>query len=212
MTRATRGACVIADRRARSATASGPIADDGEQDEDDLREGEQDVVAAHEHVVEPVARVGGDEPDATADDDAEERRGGPPSRARCGRRSRKRLKTSRPSASAPNERVARTGSAFGDADELGRRVRREQRPEHRDQRPCRPTIAEPDLRPRQPQASRRMPSHRPAAGARGGDDGSIPPRAESTRSSIGLVGHRTAVLSCGVTRIVARSATRLSTT
>ena len=64
MTRATRGACVSADDEDDQPQLR-PDRRDGEQHEDDLRERQQHVVAAHEHVVEPVARVGGDEPDAT---------------------------------------------------------------------------------------------------------------------------------------------------
>ena len=55
----------------------GPDRRHGDEREDDLREGEDDVHRPHEHVVEGVAGVRGDEPDRDAEDDAERRSRGP---------------------------------------------------------------------------------------------------------------------------------------
>ena len=132
ITRATRGACV----RPTISTIShsfGAERRDGQQHEDDLRERQQHVVAAHEHVVEPVARVGGDEADDHAEDDAEQRSPRPTSTARSGRRAgsgsrrrgraRRRRTAPRTTARCSGRRRTRSASAARRAARTRRRAR-----------------------------------------------------------------------------------------
>ena len=111
ITRATRGTWPIATTRTISHSF-GADRRDGEQREDDLRERQHDVAGAHQHVVEPVARVRGDEPDHRRRGRRRAASPPPTSRARCGPPLRKRLQTSRPSASVPNS-ASDDGPLFG---------------------------------------------------------------------------------------------------
>ena len=113
---------------------------------------------------------------------------------------RNRLQTSWPMWSVPKSRF--DGPRVGLADEGRRRVRGEVRPDHRDRRRARATMREADAgAPEAERAAQQAPG-RPARAA------------ASVTGAIGGVGDRahSRVLSRGVTRIVAMSASRLSTT
>ncbi len=108
---------------------------DRDEREHDLREGQDDVHGAHQHVVEEVARVRGDEADEDAEHEAEDRRD---------RRDGEQLAAA-PEEAAPDvlaevvraeEQVRR--ARVGLADERRRRVRREIRADHGDAHERRP--------------------------------------------------------------------------
>jgi hypothetical protein len=184
---------------------------DGEQHEDDLREGEHDVVRAHQHVVDPAARVGRHEADHDAEHDAEDGgRGGQPQHGEA-------------TVEEAAEHVAAQGvgpehrgagrAAVGHADERGGGVRGDERPEHRDgddeghdgqadARAREPQRVAQDAQPRALLQDRRSAGDRLDRALKAEVDGGV------DRS----VAHRAAVLSRGVTKMVARSASRLSAT
>ena len=130
MTRATRGAWVRPTVRTISHSF-GPIAETASRTKMICRERQQDVVAAHQHVVEPVAasrprrgrrRCRGTMPTMVAAADSHRTVRPPYSQ---------RLKTSRPERVGAEQRVrGRAGVRRG--DELGRRVRRDEPAEERD--------------------------------------------------------------------------------
>ena len=132
MTRATRGACVKPTVRTISHSF-GPIAETASRTKMICGNDSSDVVAAHQHVVEPVARVRRDEPDGRADDDADDRRGG--------RQPEDGEAAVQPAAEdvAPErvgaEQRGRRRAAVRHGDELGRRVRRDERAEDARSRP-----------------------------------------------------------------------------
>ena len=185
---------------------------DGEQREDDLREREQHVVAAHQHVVDPVARVGRHEADDHADHDAEQRR-----RGRHPQHAQPAVQEAAPDVAAERvgaeQRVATTARCSGSrrtrSASAARTAARTPRPAR-----CSRTIASADPRARHPQRALEDAEPRAASGATAAPApcGDRALEREVDRAVDGLLAHRVAVLSFGVTRIVSTSAARLSST